>query len=1018
MRKIKVCFILGLFYAFSIIVLGQVKFSEIAWMGTQHSTYDEWIEIYNNSDNAIDLSGWKIVAEDGTPYIELSGIIKPHGYFLLERTDDTSVPEVDADLIYTGVLKNTGEKLFLKKPDGEISDFVDKWYAGNSFKKATMYRIDFSISGNIANAWKTSEEKYSVGLGTPTNSENDAGMQVPDWFSVYFTKHIGKTMPSYGPGEMEQALVNLINSAETSVYFAIYGFSSCPKILNALKDAIDRGVDVKGVVDCYADGFFPYPQTQELVNKLPEGNIVADYDDRTMHNKFFVIDGEYVWTGSTNISLTGIDAEYNSNCSILIRNESLADAYETEFFEMFNGAFHDSKTDNTPHSFVMDDGSEVECYFAPTDNARDNAIVKAINNAEKSIDIRIFFFTDNTIKNALIEAKERGVDIRIILDATGAENEYSAHRDLREAGIPVKVENWGGKEHFKAMCVDKKIVVLGSQNWTGSGNWSNDENTLYIENRYLGFLFEKDFDKAWNSISDTYLETDPAPESEESIGSLSDFIDNDHDGLVDEGAPEELNNFSEDYGAINVYFDKGGITSVAFEGNRLNQHVNLENRLTHRINSAEETLDIATYDIDLPNLVSAIILAKARGVKVRVIADSKDYEPGESRTYDLHCISIEKLRRGADGIVGTSDDIPVLADSPIFAVEDSEKRQQYGLPATPNGFNYVSVTVGKHTKTGYLLCEGELKNETDYYSPGNQMHNKFVVVDDKWVWTGSWNFTINGLYGSDTNMENGILGGNTNNAIEFYSPEMAEAYTEEFNEMWGGNTMVPEPSNANFHSRKIDNTSHVFTVGNSVVEVYFSPGDDALSHLRETISAEADYNAYFCIFAWSDQEMCDILKYKWENSYDDLTGELTGFDIGGIFEHLYWNQWWSASVDMTGRTASKTSDSNPNTRWANPAPVYKDNEDKMLHHKYMILDANTDSNPVVITGSLNWSANGDETNDENVVIIYNADIANQYFQEFLGRCFQAGGNIQKYIDQEITVYSPPVSFDDEKTATH
>jgi len=1018
MKKTKFYLFFCIFFVYCVGVLGQVKFSEIAWMGTQNSTYDEWIEIYNDSDSDIDLTGWKIETEDGTPYVELSGVIKSHGYFLLERTDDTSVPEVDADLIYTGSLNNDGEKLYLKSPDGEISDYVDSWYAGDSVVKATMYRVDFLLPGTDENAWATSQSEYSVGLGTPQNSEFQNGTETPDWFSVYFSNHIGKTMPSYGPGEMEQALVNTINNARESVYFAIYGYSSCPKILNALKDAIDRGVDVKGVVDCYADGFFPYPQTQELVDELPEGSIVADYDDRTMHNKFFVIDGEYVWTGSTNISLTGIDAEYNSNCSILIRNESLADAYETEFFEMFNGAFHDSKTDNTPHSFVMDDGSKVECYFAPTDNARDNAIVKAINNAEKSIDIRIFFFTDTVIKDALIEAKNRGVSIRIILGATGAESEYSVHRDLRNAGISVKVENWGGKEHFKALCVDDKIVVLGSQNWTGSGNWSNDENTLYIENEYLGNLFEQDFEKAWDSIPDIYLDRDPAPESEESIGSLSDFLDNDHDGLVDEGAPEELNNFSEDYGAINVYFNKGGITSVAFEGNSLNQHINLENRLIHRINSAEETLDIATYDIDLPALVDAIIQAKTRGVQVRIIADSKDYSPGESYTYDLHCMSIEKLIRGADGILGTEDDIPVFADSPIFAVEDSAIRESFGLPSSPDDFPYVSITVGLSTKTGYLLCEGELKNETDYYSPGDQMHNKFVVVDGEWVWTGSWNFTINGLYGSDTNMENGILGGNTNNAFEIRSPEMAEAYTEEFNEMWGGDTPLPSPSEANFHSRKIDNTSHVFTVGNSIVEVYFSPGDDALSHLRETISAEADYNAYFCIFAWSDQEMCDILKYKWEGSYEDLTGELTGFDIAGIFEHLYWNQWWSASVDMTGRTASYVSDTNPNIRWANPAPVYKDNEDTMLHHKYMILDANTDSNPVVITGSLNWSANGDESNDENVVIIYNSDIANQYYQEFLGRYFQAGGNIQKYIDQETAVYLPPVSFDDENIATY
>ncbi len=998
---------------FSIYSFPQVKFSEIAWMGTQHSTYDEWIELYNDSDSDIDITNWVIEAEDGTPTIHLMGTVKAHGYFLLERTDDTSVPDIEADQIYTGALENRGEVLYLKDNYGNVVDMVDRWYGGNPYTRATMYRKDFSLPGTDEDAWGTSSTEYSVGLGTPTNSSMDTSESQPDWFYVYFSHHIDAKMPSYGPGEMESALINLLNSATHSIYFAIYGYSDCPGVLNALLNAIDRGVDVKGVVDCYADGWYPYPDTQKLIDALPEGSIVADYDDRIMHNKFFVVDNRYVWTGSTNISLTGIDTEYNSNISILIKSADLAQAYQTEFFEMFNGAFHDSKTDNTRHTFTMDDGSKVECYFAPTDNARDNAILKAINLAHSTIDVRIFFFTDSSIADALISAKERGVKVRVILDASGAESEYSQHRRLRENGIEVKVENWGGKEHFKAMCVDKKITVLGSQNWTGSGNYSNDENTLYIKNTYLARLFERDFDKAWDSIPDRYLSEDPAPESAESIGSLSDFIDNDHDGLVDEGAPEELNNVSNDYGAINVYFNKGGIVSVASSGNVLNQHVNLENRLISRINNAHDTIDIATYDIDLPQLVNALIQARARGIRVRVIADSKDYEPGESRTYDRHCINIEKLRRGADGVVGTSDDIPVLADSPIFAVEDPQKRDEYGLPATPTGFNYVSVTVGRSTRSGYMLCEGEKKTSSSYYSPGDQMHNKFVIIDGEWVWTGSWNFTINGLYGSEDNMQNSILGGNTNNALEIHSADVANAYTLEFNEMWGGDTDTPYPGVSNFHSRKTDNTPHIFTVGNTVVEVYFSPGDNALEHLRKTVSQDADYNAFFCVFAWSDQQLCDELKYKWEGSYDDLVGDLTGFDIAGVFEHLYWNQWWSASVDMTGRTASRSSESNPNIRWANPAPVYKDNEDTMLHHKYMILDVNTDSDPIVITGSLNWSTNGDESNDENVVIIHNGKIANQYFQEFLGRYFQAGGNIQNYIEQSTPIFDP-VTFDNKR----
>ena len=147
--------------------------------------------------------------------------------------------------------------------------------------------------------------------------------------------------------------------------------------------------------------------------------------------------------------------------------------------------------------------------------------------------------------------------------------------------------------------------------------------------------------------------------------------------------------------------------------------------------------------------------------------------------------------------------------------------------------------------------------------------------------------------------------------------------------------------------------------------------------ITQFVTDEADESAHFSAFTWSDQDLVDALKVKYEGSDQDLVGTLTGFEIGGVFDSLGWNQWWSASVDMTGRTASNSSQNNPNTRWANPAPVLKDDEDEILHHKYMIIDGHTTSNPAVITGSTNWSANGNDINDENLLIIHDAGIADQ-----------------------------------------
>ena len=85
----------------------------------------------------------------------------------------------------------------------------------------------------------------------------------------------------------------------------------------------------------------------------------------------------------------------------------------------------------------------------------------------------------------------------------------------------------------------------------------------------------------------------------------------------------------------------------------------------------------------------------------------------------------------------------------------------------------------------------------------------------------------------------------------------------------------------------------------------------------------------------------------------------------------------------------------PPVRWANPAPVFLDAEARKLHHKYLILDGHTDSDPMVVTGSTNWSAAGEETNDENLLIIHDAGIADQFLQEFFVRYAQAGGELPR-----------------------
>ncbi len=116
-----------IFFAFSAQTANslEVIINEIAWMGTKTSYNDEWIELYNNSDSPINLEGWILKTADGAPKINLTGTIAAKSFYLLERTDDNTVPGISADQIYTGALGNSGENLELYDNSGNLIDSLN-----------------------------------------------------------------------------------------------------------------------------------------------------------------------------------------------------------------------------------------------------------------------------------------------------------------------------------------------------------------------------------------------------------------------------------------------------------------------------------------------------------------------------------------------------------------------------------------------------------------------------------------------------------------------------------------------------------------------------------------------------------------------------------------------------------------------------------------------------------------------------------------------------------------------------
>jgi len=153
-----------------------VVINEVAWMGTKISYNDEWAELYNNSDSLINLEGWILKTADGTLKINLTGTIAAKSFYLLERTDDNTVPDIPADQIYTGALGNTGEKLELYDGSGNLIDLVDcssGWFAGDNKTKQTMERKNSQLPGSDPDNWQTSQNPG----GTP-KAKNSLGVQI------------------------------------------------------------------------------------------------------------------------------------------------------------------------------------------------------------------------------------------------------------------------------------------------------------------------------------------------------------------------------------------------------------------------------------------------------------------------------------------------------------------------------------------------------------------------------------------------------------------------------------------------------------------------------------------------------------------------------------------------------------------------------------------------------------------------------------------------------------------------
>ncbi|PJF41853.1 MAG: hypothetical protein CUN55_11195, partial [Phototrophicales bacterium] len=331
----------------------------------------------------------------------------------------------------------------------------------------------------------------------------------------YFTEPINTNDRSLHQGSViEEAILEAINGATTSIDGAFYEMN-LESIANALIAAKQRGVRVRLVVDdedfVHREELDPENSVLDLLEASGfrlycEDQQPRDYDIRCddrpsslMHNKFMIIDGIEVWTGSMNYTHNGI---YNNNNNVIVfRSQALVENYEYMFNLMFEeGIFNLAGTDGNdiPNRRPTINGVRVENYFAPDDgNMIEQRVVELINGAQKSIYVMAYGITLDSIGEAIVERYQNGVAVQGLFETRAATARGSEFPLLGCAGITVKRDGNPNTFHHKVIIIDGEIVITGSFNFSDNAK-NNSENVTIIHSPEIAQQFIAEFNKRFN----------------------------------------------------------------------------------------------------------------------------------------------------------------------------------------------------------------------------------------------------------------------------------------------------------------------------------------------------------------------------------------------------------------------------------------------------------------------------------------------------------------------------------------
>ena len=212
------------------------------------------------------------------------------------------------------------------------------------------------------------------------------------------------------------------------------------------------------------------------------------------------------------------------------------------------------------------------------------------------------------------------------------------------------------------------------------------------------------------------------------------------------------------------------------------------------------------------------------------------------------------------------------------------------------------------------------------------MHNKFMVIDRQEVWTGSMNYTTSGVYSDN------------NNLICIHSSEVAEDYSTEFEQMFNYHLFGPD--------KKASTPNPKVSIQGTPVEIYFSPEDKPASRILELVQG-AQTSINFLAYSFTSTDIGDAIMER----------ASAGVSVTGVMDH--------GQLKSTNLTEYEP------FQQAGLDVRLDGNLKGLMHHNVIIIDQ-----MIVITGSFDFTAEAETTNDENLVIIFSPDVAAKYMQEF------------------------------------